>query len=398
MAKVFIEETTLTAIGDAIREKTGSTDLIAPGSMPNEIKGIVSGGGSGEGDIPEEALVITGNCQYRFANNGWNWFIEKCGNKITTQDIIDTSSMFRGLSMSEIPFEINCKTPGTYDSPYQTYMFYETRNLTTLPKINNMTPYNMNYFMSYAISIESLPDDYGADWNWDKVDETTGSYGPNFSNMFSNCYRLRNIPYAFLSHGNTYGTTTGSLYAYGFQNCHSLEKLENTFVPYNATLSSNMFSKSFDSCYRLKALTFATQEDGTSYVVKWKNQTIDLTTVGFSKTDSAMMSYTDFTTDTKIDSVSKWRDYVGYPDQGLPGKGDGWASDRNWSVFGKSATVNLINSLPDTSAYLASSGGTNTVKLYSMAAYNVTYECIGDYLTEEEIAVATAKGWTISLT
>jgi hypothetical protein len=33
-----------------------------------------------------------------------------------------------------------------------------------------------------------------------------------------------------------------------------------------------------------------------------------------------------------------------------------------------------------------------------MAAYNVTYECIGDYLTEEEIAVAAAKGWTISLT
>ena len=397
MAKVFIEETTLTAIGDAIREKTGSTDLIAPGSMPAEIKSIVSGGGSGDGDIPEEALVITGNCQYRFANNGWNWFIEKYGNKITTQDVIDTSYMFRGISMSEIPFEINCKTPGAYDTPYQQYMFSESQ-LTTLPKINNMTPYNMNYFMSYATCIESLPDDYGADWNWDKVDEATGAYGANFSNMFGNCYKLRNIPYAFLSHGNTYSSTSYSLYCYGFNNCYSLEKLENIFVPYNAALTSNTFASSFTNCYRLKALTFATQEDGTPYVVKWKSQLIDLTTAGFAKTDAAMTTFTDFTIDTKIDSVSKWRDYVGYPDQGLPGRGDGWTSDRNWSVFGKSATVNLINSLPDASAYLATTSGTNTVKLNSMAAYNVTYECIGDYLTEEEIAVAAAKGWTISLT
>jgi hypothetical protein len=51
MSKVFIEETTLTAIGDAIREKTGKSDLIAPGSMPQEIKSITTGGGGGD-DLP----------------------------------------------------------------------------------------------------------------------------------------------------------------------------------------------------------------------------------------------------------------------------------------------------------------------------------------------------------
>ena len=45
MSKVFIEETTLSAIGNAIREKNGSTDLIAPLSMATAIANLSSGGG-----------------------------------------------------------------------------------------------------------------------------------------------------------------------------------------------------------------------------------------------------------------------------------------------------------------------------------------------------------------
>ena len=44
MAEYIIQDTTLTAIGDAIRAKTGSTELIAPENMPTEIESIQSGG------------------------------------------------------------------------------------------------------------------------------------------------------------------------------------------------------------------------------------------------------------------------------------------------------------------------------------------------------------------
>lgn len=44
MAKVFIEEATLTAIGDAIRGKEGSTDLIPTTDMATRIEAIESGG------------------------------------------------------------------------------------------------------------------------------------------------------------------------------------------------------------------------------------------------------------------------------------------------------------------------------------------------------------------
>ena len=44
--------------------------------------------------IPDEAFVISGNCQYRFAYGGWDWFVEKYGDRITTKDIYASVRMF----------------------------------------------------------------------------------------------------------------------------------------------------------------------------------------------------------------------------------------------------------------------------------------------------------------
>ena len=44
MSEYLIQDSTLTAIGDAIRAKTGGTVLIAPENMPTEIENIQSGG------------------------------------------------------------------------------------------------------------------------------------------------------------------------------------------------------------------------------------------------------------------------------------------------------------------------------------------------------------------
>lgn len=43
MAKVFIEESTLSAIGNAIREKEGSTELVPVPEMSTRILAIESG-------------------------------------------------------------------------------------------------------------------------------------------------------------------------------------------------------------------------------------------------------------------------------------------------------------------------------------------------------------------
>ena len=46
MAKIFIEESTLSAIGNSIRAKTGKTNMIPPLNMPAEIESIQTGGGA----------------------------------------------------------------------------------------------------------------------------------------------------------------------------------------------------------------------------------------------------------------------------------------------------------------------------------------------------------------
>ena len=53
MAKIFIEESTLSAIGDSIRAKTGKTDMIPTPNMPTEIASIQTADNIVHGDIPD---------------------------------------------------------------------------------------------------------------------------------------------------------------------------------------------------------------------------------------------------------------------------------------------------------------------------------------------------------
>ena len=97
----------LNNIGDAIRAKTGKEDKLTLEQMVTEIAAIETGGSepaviealvvtengtytpgegvdgfspvtvevpTGGGSLPEEAFVLTDNCNSRFAYNGWNWF------------------------------------------------------------------------------------------------------------------------------------------------------------------------------------------------------------------------------------------------------------------------------------------------------------------------------------
>jgi hypothetical protein len=68
-----------------------------------------------------------------------------------------------------------------------------------------------------------------------------------------------------------------------------------------------------------------------------------------------------------------------------------------YSRYNHDSAVETINSLPDTSAYLAENGGTNTIQFNSVSGKLTDGGAINT-LTEEEIAVAVARGWTVSFT
>lgn len=389
MSKVFIEETTLTNIGSAIREKTGKSDLIAPGDMPAEIKSIVSGGG-GEGDcnglhVPEEALTITGSCGYKFAYGGWNWFINAFGDKITTNDVRSIEYMFyMNSEIESVPFEIN------FNSNFSSAgndIFNSCSKLKSISNINNFTPTAMDNMFNGCENLTFIPDDFGENWNWSSYKNATSPYDNSSRDMFRNCRKLRKIPRVFSSQDSiNHSAYEGySLYYDAYSNCHSLEEVQ--LPVYMKEHTSNMFGiASFANNCRLKRLRFNLQEDGTPYEVQWKGMIIN-PRFGY-KTPLLTLKW-DFTDDTKITTPEQWH---GYQNGTYP---DGWADSQEYSVFGKTSATELINTLPDTSAYLASKGGTNTVKFYRDNASAIEGERLGD-LSEEVIAVATAKGWTIT--
>ena len=76
---------------------------------------------------------------------------------------------------------------------------------------------------------------------------------------------------------------------------------------------------------------------------------------------------------------------------------DWWSSDINYSRYNHDSAVETINSLPNTKPYLDANGGTNTIVFQGNAGAKTDGGAINT-LTDAEIAVATAKGWTVSFT
>lgn len=420
MSRVSINETTLTAIGDAIRGKTGKSELIAPGDMPAEITAIVSGGANPvieeleitsngtynaydgvDGfapvvvNVPQEGgpdaadLVYTNRLDYLFQGGFFDWVIEKYGNQITTNNITRAQYTFQNSDVKEIPFALNFSS--TEKSLDCNSIFFGCRSLTTVPEFNTTyAPINMTGMFNNMNSMKYFPEGWGEGWDWSNHETATSSYTGYMNSLFDGCYLLRAIPQEIISHGNPSLNSSSTIYYNGFRNCHNLEKINNLFVYNNASFSSNAFNTTFLQCERLKEITFKKQADGTPYVCNgWKKQLIDLTTVGYGLRAKSVAN-TDLTDDDKIENLE---DYLAYVNG--TGNPNGWAAESKWSVFNRKSMVKLIDSLPDVSG----SGSTNTVKVnWGQGAPSTTGN---DYymnaLSEEEIAVAAAKGWTITI-
>lgn len=384
MAKVLVNESSLTGIADAIRGKNGSTDTYKPSEMAAAITAI-SGGGSGGYYIPEEAFVISGDCPHRFARNGWNWFINNYGNKITTNNINNPSYMFFDSSnLTNIPFDLNLNN-ATY-VPFN-YMFYSCNNLQAIGKIINMLPSDLSWMFYDCRKLRFLPEIVNSSFSMIHDYPLASS-----SSMFYCCFSLRTIPEDLLN--QIYGTWTSiySTFLYNaFHYCCNLDELKG-LNPQTGEITSNMLSTTFAQCNRLKNIIFALQDNGTPYIVNWKNQTMDLSEyVGYAPHEyiEKILNYNSGITEDK-----RVTDDATY--QALKDDPDWWTSKVEYSRYNHDSAVATINSLPDTSAYLAANGGNNTI-MFKGESGSATDGGAINTLTEEEIAVATAKGWGVSL-
>ena len=368
----------LSAIGDAIREKTGKSELLTLDAMPGEIASIETGGGS----IEVEPIVLSGDCSYACSGVIASKYIELFGDNITTNKLLNSDYMFRNYKNETIPFEIN------YDPSSGTHtmrnMFQGANKLITLPKINNVKPSALNSLFAYCYCLKEIPEDYFDNWDWSYHQSgSVGAYSAAQQGIFECCYSLRKVPMKLF---NNFQPNASHMYSYfynGFTGCYNLDELIDLPIPYTDAYTSNMFYNTFRNCHCLKNVIFETNEDGSPLVKQWKNQTIDLSNlVGYANTYKDIVAYNSGRTPNE-------RVYDDATYQALKDTPDWYAVIVDYSRYNHDSAVRTINSLPDTSAY-----GTNTIK-FKGAAGALNGGAINT-MTEEEIAVATAKGWTVS--
>jgi hypothetical protein len=306
------------------------------------------------------------------------------GDTITTNNISAANYMFHMTPLERIPFEINFYPHSSAACPIN-YMFQEARNLRALPKMNDCKPSDMANFCNNCTSLREIPDDFFDTWDWSYLSKLTTGYSGNASAMFSGCASLRKLPFNFIQNMNPNVAYTYSAYANGFMSCYVLDEIVNLPIPYTVEWTGNGMSYIVNSCYRLKNFTFETP-DGQPKVVKWKNQTLDLKNVGYASNTVIITRYSDTSGITADKEVTDDATY-----QALKNDPDWWTVDMAYSRYNHDSAVATINSLPD-----ASATGINYIHFKGDAGSKTDGGAINT-LTEEEIAVAAARGWTVTL-
>ena len=334
-----------------------------------------------EGVPTDEELTISGDCSHRFYGDNWTWVLKKYKDRLIFNNITNASSMFdKSPSIESIDFDIIFDDSQSYIKAIN--MFSDCDNLKNIRKIVNLKVREMSRMFSGCQRLRYLPQFENFSFiDYDYAD---------LNSFFYYCRSLRSIPEEFLkklstSKGNQ---TFYSLGYNSFAGCYSLDEIKGINIR-SRNINSNLFYHTFEYCSRVKNIIFAKEDNGSPYTATWKNQYIDLSVyIGYSNNDSSILLYNSGITSDKqvIDDTTY---------QALKNDPDFFTLKKEYSRYNHDSAVATINSLPDTSAYLAEKGGTNTIKFKGDAGSATDGGAINT-LTEEEIAVATAKGWTIT--
>lgn len=335
-----------------------------------------------------EPIVLTGDCQYACVGELAGVYIDNFGDSITTQNITNAKYMFQNNPITSIPFELNMSIENTLADT--SYMFNTCSRLEQAPIINNLHVYKTSYMFTNCYRLRYFPDGFGENWEYSTINNST----QDISYMFNNCYSLRQIPIVLRKNLWSKASYSSALYYKGFVNCYALDEITELYVS-PATFTSNSFNNTFNCCYRLKDLIFAVNEDDTPKTANWKKQTITASSIGCGSLLNALSEILNYNSGITADKEVK--DDATY--QALKNDPDWFAIDVNYSRYNHDSAVRTINSLPDCSAYLATQSGTTNINTITFkgAAGALTDGGAINTLTEEEIAVATAKGWTVSL-
>ena len=266
---------------------------------------------------------------------------------LDTSNVTNMSGMFSYCSSLKTIPQLNTSKVTRMNN-----MFSTCSSLETIPLLNTSQVTDMNYMFYNCTSLETIPD----------LDTSKVS---NMGLMFYNCTSLETIP--LLNTSNV--TDMGSM----FNNCLKLE----TIPLLDTSNVTNMYSM-FGSCSRLKTIPPLNTSKVTnmSYMFYYCSSLETIPLLDFSSVTNIdnLFGYSNITTLT---------DLGGFKNLKID-----WGSNYGLALLPNltyQSIMNVINNLYDFRANGETT--TRTLKINSN-----TYAL----LSEEDIAVASAKGWTIS--
>lgn len=375
----YLNETKL-LIKDAIENK-GVT--VEDGTPFREYANKIASISASVDDI--EPIVISGNARAACAGHLSAVAASLLGNKISTSNLTSVTDMFQYYTAPTIPFALNfdpsVSNPGVGS-------MLRVSKIHEVPKINFLKTITISSLFYGCYYLKEIPNNLFETCDLSILQNTYG--------VFCECYSLRKIAPEVLkelkghaTHSNNY---MDRIYYSGFTNCYSLDEIRDLAVEGEETNPVSIgFYETFKNNYRLSNMTFEVNSDGSAKKVQWKGATIDFTTnVGYASASKItnILNYNSGITEDK-----EVKDAASY--QALKNDPDWFSCNIAYSRYNHDSAVTTINSLPDVFDYLAEVGGTMTIK-FRGAAGELTDGGAINTLTEEEIAVATAKGWTVT--
>ena len=360
----------MTAIADAIRQKTGKTGLLTLDSMPGEIQGITGGG-----EVSNDDLTITGDCSYMFASPNWKWYLDRFGSRIETENLKTTWNMFLGNTVEEITFDFNFS--GTQNEIKSMFAYCDKlKDVSGAIKGAQIT--TMSEMFNSCVNLRYLPEFIDCDFDYIRRISSLQGY----NGAFKSCNSLRCISPVLLKEMYSDVTTahkSGTYLFSAFDGLWALDELVG-INPTNSNSTTNMFSTFCNMASRCKDITFLESDLQTH----WVDQTINLTRyVGWALEKGNILNY-----NSGLTEATQITDDESY--QRLKNSVDSWTLLKEYSRYNRESAVRTINSLPD-----VSTGSGNVIKFDGKAGSKTDGGAINT-MTEEEIAVAISKGFTVS--
>ena len=325
-----------------------------------------------------EDLILSGDCTGIFSDNKFKWLRNKIKG---TNNISSISNMFNGSDVETIDYSLNLATSNR--SIFARSVFENCYNLKKIPDIIGLGSAALEstdkLFFNCSL-IKEIP------ISWENINYTSQGYNSSRAQMFQNCYNLRKISENLIKKLNMKKVT---YYFYGlgyngFYYCNTLEEIRGFAIPNpDSTVSSNLFKDIFYYCNRLKNLIFL-EEEGTRGNLQ--GQTIDLRNkIGYIT--SLTGDFPSLVDKSEFDLITDDESY-----QRFKNSENSFACSIEYSRYNHDSAVRTINSLPDLSG---NTGAANTIIFKGEAGSRTDGGAINT-MTEEEIAVATAKGWVVS--